>query len=99
DSKATWERATGQNAGGSLHVETSHLRAGYLRKKGVPYRERTTVTEDFELATVPDGGLLLLVNTVVEDPLYLNGPYVVSPHFKNESHGSKWGATPVSAIW
>jgi hypothetical protein len=99
DSKATWERATGQNAGGSLHVVTSNLRAGYLRKNGVPYSERTTVTEDFDLATLPDGGRLLLVNTVVEDPVYLNGPYVVSPHFKKESDGSKWEPTPCSAIW
>jgi len=75
------------------------LRPGYLRKNGVPYSERTTVTEDFDLATLPDGGRLLLVNTVVEDPVYLNGPYVVSPHFKKESDGSKWEATPCSAIW
>ena len=99
DSKASWERASGQNAGGSLHVVTSNLRAGYLRKNGVPYSERTTVTEDFDLATLPDGGRLLLVNTVVEDPVYLNGPYVVSPHFKKESDGAKWEATPCSAIW
>jgi hypothetical protein len=80
-------------------VVTSNLRAGYLRKNGVPYSERTTVTEDFDLATLPDGGRLLLVNTVVEDPVYLNGPYVVSPHFKNESDGSKWEPTPCSSTW
>ena len=99
ESKASWERAAGQGAGGSLHVVTSNLRAGYLRKNGVPYSERTTVTEDFDIATLPDGGRLLLVNTAVEDPMYLNGPYVVSPHFKKESDGSKWEATPCSAIW
>jgi hypothetical protein len=42
ESAATWEPATG---GGSLRVVTSNLRAGYLRKNGVPYDERATVTE------------------------------------------------------
>jgi hypothetical protein len=99
ESKASWERATGPGVGGSLHVVTSNLRAGYLRKNGVPYSERTTVTEDFDLATLPDGSKLLLVNTVVEDPVYLTGPYVISPHFKKEADGSKWEATPCSANW
>ena len=99
ESTATWERASGTDGGGSLRVVTSNLREGYLRKNGVPYSERATVTEHFDVAPLPDGGKLLLVNTVVEDPMYLNGPYVVSPHFKNESDGSKWEATPCSANW
>ena len=99
DSAATWERATGPDGGGSLRVVTSNLRAGYLRKNGVPYSERTTVTEHFDLATLPDGGKLLLVTTIVEDPVYLTGPYVVSPHFKKEADGSKWEPTPCSSTW
>src|SRR5205823_2093204 len=39
DSAATWEPAGGPEAGGSLRVVTSNLRAGYLRKNGVPYSE------------------------------------------------------------
>ena len=46
-----------------------------------------------------DGGQLLLVNTIVEDPEYLNAPYIVSPHFKKEPDGSKWAPTPCSATW
>ena len=99
ESTATWERATGPDGGGSLRVVTSNLRAGYLRKNGVPYSERTTVTEHFDLATLPDGGKLLLVTTIVEDPVYLTGPYVVSPHFKKEADGSKWEPTPCSSNW
>jgi hypothetical protein len=102
ESTATWEPATGGNAsggGGSLRVVTSNLRAGYLRKNGVPYSERATVTENFDVAPLPDGGRLLLVTTVVEDPVYLNGPYVVSPHFKKEADGSKWDPTPCSSTW
>ena len=96
---ATWERATGTDGGGSLRVVTSNLRAGYLRKNGVPYSERATVTEHFDVAPLPDGGRLLLVTTIVEDPVYLTGPYVVSPHFKKEPDGSKWDPTPCSSTW
>ena len=96
DSSATWERAEG---GGSLRVVTSNLRAGYLRKNGVPYSERTTVTEHFDVTPLPGGGQLLLVNIVVEDPVYLTGPYVTSPHFKKEPDGSKWDPTPCSSTW
>jgi hypothetical protein len=96
ESTATWERADG---GGSLKVVTSNLRAGYLRKNGVPYSESATVTEHFDVSPLQDGGRLLLVTTIVEDPVYLNGPYVVSPHFKKEPNGSKWDPTPCSSTW
>ena len=96
DSTATWEPAAG---GGSLRAVTSNLRAGYLRKNGVPYSARTTVTEHFDVAPLADGGRLLLVTVVVEDPVYLNAPYVVSPHFKMEPDGSKWDRTPCSSTW
>jgi hypothetical protein len=96
ESDATWEPAAG---GGSLRVVTSNLRAGYLRKNGVPYGERATVTEHFDVAPLAEGGRLLLVTTIVEDPEYLNGQYVVSPHFKKEPDGSKWDPTPCSSTW
>ena len=96
ESAATWEPATG---GGSLRVVTSNLRAGYLRKNGVPYGERATVTEHFDVAPLADAGRLLLVTTIVEDPEYLTGPYIVSPHFKKEPDGSKWDPTPCSSTW
>ncbi len=95
-SAATWEPATG---GGSLRVVTSNLRAGYLRKNGVPYSERATVTEHFDVAPLAGAGRLLLVTTIVDDPVYLTGPYVVSPHFKKEPDGSKWDPTPCSSTW
>jgi hypothetical protein len=96
ESAATWEPAAG---GGSLRVVTSNLRAGYLRKNGVPYGERAMVTEHFDIVPLADEGRLLLVTTIVEDPVYLNGPYVVSPHFKKERDGSKWDPTPCSSAW
>jgi hypothetical protein len=99
ESSATWERANGPDGGGSLRVVTSNLRAGYLRKNGVPYSERATVTEHFDIAPLGDGRRLLLVTTIVEDPVYLTGPYIVSPHFKSEPDGSKWDPTPCSSTW
>jgi hypothetical protein len=96
ESAATWEPATG---GGSLRVVTSNLRAGYLRKNGVPYSERATVTEHFDVAPLAGAGRLLLVTTIIDDPVYLTGPYVVSPHFKKEPDGSKWDPTPCSSTW
>jgi hypothetical protein len=96
ESAATWEPATG---GGSLRVVTSNLRSGYLRKNGVPYGERATVTEHFDVAPLAGDGRLLLVTTIVEDPEYLTGPYVFSPHFKKEPDGSKWDPTPCSSTW
>jgi hypothetical protein len=99
ESSARWERATGPDGGGSLRVVTSNLRAGYLRKNGVPYSEGTTVSEHFDLARLPEVGQLLLVTTIIEDPVYLRGPYIVSPHFKKEPDGSKWDPTPCSSTW
>src|SRR5262245_5544586 len=99
DSRARWESVPAPDKGGNLSVVTTNMRAGYLRKNGVPYSERTTVTEHFDIAPLPDGGQLLLVNTVIEDPVYLNGPYIVSPHFKREPNGSKWDPTPCSSTW
>ena len=96
-SAATWEPAAG--SGGSLRVVTTNLREGYLRKNGVPYSERATVTENFDVAPLAGNGRLLLVTTTVDDPVYLNAPYVVSPHFKKELDGSKWDPTPCSSTW
>jgi len=99
ESTAAWEPAAGPDGGGSLRVVTSNLRAGYLRKNGVPYGERATVTENFDVAPLAGNGRLLLVTTTVEDPEFLTGPYVVSPHFKKEPDGSKWDPTPCSSTW
>ena len=101
-STAQWERPVPARGapppvGGSLKVVTTNMRAGYLRKNGVPYSENAVVTEYFDVAALPDGGRLLLVTTVVEDPQYLQLPFIVSSQFKKESNGSKWDPTPCTA--
>jgi hypothetical protein len=101
DSAAQWERGGGRGtppAGGSLTVVTKNMRAGYLRKNGVPYSGNATVTEHFDLSPSP-GGQILVVTTIVDDPRYLIQPLIVSSHFKKEADGSKWDPTPCSARW
>jgi hypothetical protein len=89
----------GPNRGGSLTVVTTNLRAGYLRWNGVPYSEDATVTEYFDVAPHPTGGQLLIVTTVVTDPLYLERPYTLSSQFKKEGDGSRWDPTPCTSTW
>jgi len=81
----------------SLEVKTTNLRAGYLRKNGVPYSARTTVTEYFERFSEPNGDEHLMVMTIVTDPEYLAVPFVTTSDFKKEADGSKWDPSPCTA--
>ena len=103
-STARWERpAAGRGnpalRAGSLTVVTTNMRAGYLRKNGVPYSEDAKVTEYFDVSPLPNNGQLLVVTTVVDDPKYLLQSFIVSSHFKKEADGSKWDPTPCSSTW
>ena len=80
--------------GASIKVVTTGQREGYLRKNGVPYSESAVFTEYFNRLPTTDGMDLLLVTSVVEDPVYLSQPFYTSSHFKKEADGSKWSATP-----
>jgi hypothetical protein len=74
-----------------LKVVTTNFRAGWLRANGVPYSDRATITEHFMRYAVPDSGEWLTVRTVVDDPLYLVQPFMVSTNFKQEADGAaKW---------
>jgi hypothetical protein len=103
-SAARWERP-GAGRGnpalraGSLAVVTTNMRAGYLRKNGVPYGESAKVTEYFDVSPMPNNGQLLVVTTAVDDPQYLTQQFIVSSHFKKEADGSKWDPTPCSTTW
>jgi len=91
DSSAQWEKPV------SLKVATTHMRSGYLRKNGVPYSENADVTEYFDIAPHPNGGQVLLVTTIVDDPQYLRQPFIVSSQFLKETDGSKWDPTPCTS--
>jgi hypothetical protein len=103
-STAQWERpgagrggAPAVSTGGSLKVVTTNMRAGYLRKNGVPYSENAALSEYFDLAPLPNAGQVLLVTAVVDDPQYLQQPFIVSSQFKKEVDGSKWDPTSCTA--
>ena len=85
--------------GGTLRVVTTNLRAGYLRKNGVPYSENAVVTEHWDLYKRPNGEEWLTITTQVDDPLYLRNPRLAAPLFKKEPNGAKWDPTPCSSQW
>lgn len=95
DSTASWETAGVR----SLKVMTSHLKAGYLRKNGVPYSENATVLEYFDLLKERNGDTMLVVTTSVTDPQYLREPFIVTSHFKKQADDSGWKPSPCSARW
>jgi len=108
DSAADWQRTLPPNnpfginfpggppppPGGSLRVVTTNLSGGWLRRNGVPYSAKTTVTEFFDRFPVPDGSEWFVVTTQVVDPEYLLGRLVTSSHFRREPDASKWTPKP-----
>src|SRR6266542_5742943 len=57
DSIAQWDLAAGRGGakGGDLKVVTTNLKPGYVRKNGAPYSAKTTVTEYYDINTMPNG--------------------------------------------
>jgi hypothetical protein len=82
---------------GSLRVDTNNLRAGYLRKNGVPFSENAFMTEYYNLIVEDDGNQYLVIQTFVADPRYLTGHFVRTMQFKREPDGSKRNPVPCSA--
>jgi hypothetical protein len=78
---------------GTLKVVTTSMRAGYLRRNGVPYSEDTVVTEYFDRFSAY-GTDWLTVLTTVDDPRYLSQQYLTSTHFKREPDASKFSPVP-----
>lgn len=83
---------------GSLKVVTTNLKPGYLRKNGVPYSEKTTVTEYFQRTPETYGVTYMVVTTIVEDPEYLTGPFITSSNFKKlPDTNNGWAPEPCSS--
>jgi hypothetical protein len=101
DSVAQWERSGGRGAAGSgsLKVTTSHLKAGFLRKNGVPYSENASLTEYYDLVKERNGDQLLVVTIVTTDPMYLREPFIISSHFKKQAGADGWKPSECSAKW
>jgi hypothetical protein len=99
DSVAEWEAGGRGGTDSTLKVTTTNLKAGFLRKNGVPYSENATLTEYYELIAQPDGSPLLVVTIVTTDPAYLRVPFVISSQFKKEATDAKWKPSECSATW
>jgi hypothetical protein len=96
DSVASWEYPGGRLGRGpvpqhgALKVVTRRMRPGYLQKNGVPYGANAVLTEYFHRTTEPNGDTWLVVIAVVDDPQYLNGPFVRSSNFKKLPDTATW---------
>ena len=82
---------------GNLRVVTTQMKAGYLRKNGVPYSEKAALEEYFDTFTEPDGNSWLVVSSIVTDPQYLTGQYASTVHFKKIPDRQGWDPTPCRA--
>ena len=68
----TWDGfSTGEWVRGALKVTTSHMKAAFINRNGPPASVRSTMTEFF----VRHGRYLLLMS-IVDDPVYLEEPFV-----------------------
>jgi hypothetical protein len=105
ESRAIWQipeiparAGRGAMRSGQLKVVTTNMRGGYLRTNGVPYSDSATLTEYFVRVTAPNGDEWLVVTSMVDDPVYLNEPFVTSTHFKKEPNDAKFAPTPCT-VW
>lgn len=72
----------------SLEVVTADLREGYLRKNGVPYSDKTTLIEYYDLFQDPNGDNWFTVTTIVTDPVYLYTPFVTTTDSRRRLTGA-----------
>jgi hypothetical protein len=70
----TWSGfSTGAWEGDTLRIETTHIKAGYLRRNGIAFSDQATLTEFIDLHDK-----YLTLTSVAEDPVYLTEPLVRS---------------------
>jgi len=75
--------STGEWNGDVLTITTTHIKAGYYRRTGVPQSDRSTVVEHW----MRHGNLLSQV-TIASDPVYLSEPYIRSQEFVMMDRGN-----------
>jgi len=100
ESIAEWVRGGGRGAtDGSLKVTTTNLKAGFLRKNGVPYSQNANLMEYYDLIKEPNGDPLMVVTIITTDPLYLTQPFVITSQYKKQTSDAGWNPTACSAKW
>jgi cyclase len=74
----TWSGfSTGRYEGDVLVITTTHLKESYLQRNGVPYSDQARMTE----YVMRDGDLMTVV-IQVDDPIYLDEPYMNSVSYR-----------------
>jgi hypothetical protein len=68
---------TGKWEGNTLVTYTTHMKAGFLRKTGAPSSDAATMTARFYRH-----GDILTVLAIIEDPIYLAEPWILSRSFQ-----------------
>jgi hypothetical protein len=99
-SLATWQLGPAARGGagtGNLKVITTNLSAGYIRKNGAPHSDKATVTEYFDLNTMPNGDQWITITTRIDDPVYFARPYITTTDFKKLANATGWNPTPCTA--
>ena len=81
----------------ALQAVTTHLLPGYLRKNGFPVSGNAVVQEYFDVFAERSGQPWFVVTTIVEDPIYLQEPFVTSSNFKKQNDTAGWNPRPCSA--
>ena len=91
------EGRSGPVVNGSIEAITTAMAPGYLRRNGVPYGTRATLSEWYELLVGGDGTQYLTVISVLEDREHLANLFTTSTNFKRESDDSNWNPTECMA--
>jgi hypothetical protein len=79
---------------GTLNVVTTYMLPGYLRKNGVPYSDKAVLTEYVNLVDGQQGDSYITITAMVDDPVYLTGPFVRTYQFKKIPDATGWDPTP-----
>ena len=80
-----------------MKIVTTNLKSGYLRKNGLPYSEKTKVTEYFQPTPETYGVRYMIITTVIEDPEYLTGPFITSSNYRKlPDTNNGWDPQPCS---
>ena len=77
-------------ANGSLSVITTNMTPAWLRRNGVPYSAQTQLTEYFDTFAVSGNEQWLVVTSIVDDPVFHNGRFITSSHFRREATNAHW---------
>ena len=73
----TWDGfSTGKVEGNKLTVTTTHMKYGMIQRNGVPSSTKSVMTEHF----IRHGDYLLLIS-IVNDPTYLEEPFIRTSHW------------------